>query len=442
MSNRLTRRDALKTIGYSAAMLPFVAPSLARAKTANAAPIQRLVIMFSPNGTVPTEFWPDTQGKDFELKKILEPLAPFKESMLVTHGIHNKVRGDGDSHMRGMSCLLTGAELLPGNIQGGSDTPAGWAGAISIDQEIGNFLQSNNATRTRFGSLEFGAGVADRADPWTRMCYAGANKPIAPITNPYSMFEKMYGRGKNDALVRSVLDDVAAELNQFSKTLGNDERQMLEEHVTYVRKMERDLETAAAQMLDVAAPELPQGIGISESNMPEIAKMQMDLLVNGFANDMSRVATIQYSNSVGGTRMKWLGIKEGHHQMSHDPDLKVESQKKLIQINTWYAQQLHYLAKQLAETKQPGSDRSLLDGTLIVWANELGKGNSHTLNNIPFLMIGNAPGFQFGRYQDFGGVPHNRLLLSLAHAFDHKIETFGEKELCADGPLTALGTDG
>jgi len=255
------------------------------------------------------------------------------------------------------------------------------------------------------------------------------------------MFEKMYGRGKNDALVRSVLDDVAVELSQFSKTLGSDERQMLDEHVTYVRKMERDLESAASQMLDVAAPELPQGIAVSESNMPQIAKMQMDLMVNGFANDMSRVATIQYSNSVGSTRMRWLGIQEGHHQMSHDPDLKEESQRKLIEINTWYAEQLHYLTKQLAETKEPGSDRSLLDGTLILWANELGKGNSHTLKNIPFLMIGNAPGFELGRYHDFGGVPHNRLLMSLAHAFGHKLETFGEDDLCADGPLTELGSD-
>ncbi len=68
-----------------------------------------------------------------------------------------------------MSCLLTGIELFPGNIQGGSDTPAGWAKGISIDQEIKNFFQSRDESRTRFGSLEFGVAVPDRADPWTRM---------------------------------------------------------------------------------------------------------------------------------------------------------------------------------------------------------------------------------------------------------------------------------
>ena len=81
--------------------------------------------------------------------------------------------------MRGMGCLLTGVELFPGNIQGGSGTPAGWAKGLSIDQEIKNGLQSRPDTHTRFGSLEFGVMVPDCADTWTRMVYAGPNKPIA-----------------------------------------------------------------------------------------------------------------------------------------------------------------------------------------------------------------------------------------------------------------------
>ena len=84
-------------------------------------------------------FWPDEQGEEFTLKRILEPLEPFKKQTLILKGISNKVRGDGDGgHMRGMSCLLTAIELF-GNIQGGSDTPAGWASGISIDQEMRNF---------------------------------------------------------------------------------------------------------------------------------------------------------------------------------------------------------------------------------------------------------------------------------------------------------------
>jgi hypothetical protein len=115
---------------------------------------------------------------------MLSALQPFAEQTLILKGVNNKIRGDGDNHMRGMSCLLTATELSPGNIQGGSDTPAGWASGISIDQQIRNHLQSSDETRTRFGSLEFGVAVPNRADPWTRMCYAGADKPVAPIDDP------------------------------------------------------------------------------------------------------------------------------------------------------------------------------------------------------------------------------------------------------------------
>ena len=121
----------------------------------------------------------------------MKPLAPYQDQLLVLRGVSDRVRGDGDSHMRGMSCLLTGIELLPGNIQGGSHTPAGWASGISIDQELKHFFQSRPETQTRFGSLEFGVNVPDRSDPWTRMVYAGSNQPIAPITDPYVMFTKL-----------------------------------------------------------------------------------------------------------------------------------------------------------------------------------------------------------------------------------------------------------
>src|SRR5260370_22940860 len=151
------RREFIRDLGIGATALPFILnlPSLGFANQQRRK--QRLVVMFSPNGVVPSAFWPDGAGKLTALKESLKPLDPFKDRTLILHGLCDKVRGDGDNHMRGMGCLLTGVELFPGNIQGGSDTPAGWAKGLSIDQELKNFLQKEPKTRTRFGSLEFGA---------------------------------------------------------------------------------------------------------------------------------------------------------------------------------------------------------------------------------------------------------------------------------------------
>jgi hypothetical protein len=160
--------------------------------------------------------------------------------------------------------------------------------------------------------------------------------------------------------------------------------------------------------------------------------------VSSFAADFARIATLQYTNSVGGARMHWLDIDEGHHELSHEPDSNEKAQDKLTRINEWYCEQLAYLAQRLADTPEPGGGGSLLDNTLIVWTNELGKGNSHTLDNIPFVLVGNGLGFRMGRSLKFKKVPHNRLLLSLAHGFGHHLEQFGNPDYCGDGPLTGL----
>ena len=434
----LNRRQFLRRLGVSSAALPFLAglPSLRGAATPPKR--QRMIIMFSPNGTLPADFWPDQVGDQLVLKPIMEPLEPFKDRMLVVNGIYNKIRGDGDSHMRGMCCLLTANELLPGNIRGGGGSPAGWASSISIDQEIKNFLQAQEETRTRFGSLEFGVAVPDRADPWTRMSYAGANQPVAPIDNPYQMFGKLYGRMKDRDNLVSVLDDVREDLTRVSAKLSARDKALLDQHVTIVRNLEQELKhnDADAKMAH-PMPELDPSVELVNDNTPQISRMQIDLLVNSLSNDMTRVATLQYMRSVGQAQMRWLGIQEGHHSLSHEPDNNQDSYAKLKKINTWFAGELAYLAKRLAETPEPSGEGNMLDHTLIVWTNELGKGNSHTLDNIPCVIIGGAPGVKTGRSLKLDKVPHNRLWMALAHTMGHdQLQTFGKAELCEGGALS------
>src|SRR5436190_1126606 len=186
--NALHRRQFIKRMGLSAASLPFLTglPSLGLGSPAR--PRQRLVIMFSPNGTIPPAFWPDETGKDFKLKEIMAPLEPFKQRMLVLHGLSNKVRGDGDT---------------------------------------------------------------DRADPWTRMSYGGANKPIAPISDPYQMCQKLYGQLKDKEQLGGILDAVREDLKKARKLVNPEDRRLLEEHETLVRQMEKEIAEAGRQKLRV-----------------------------------------------------------------------------------------------------------------------------------------------------------------------------------------------
>jgi len=438
MNHATTRREFIRDLGLRAAAVPFILnlPSLGFANQQSRK--QRLVVMFSPNGVVPSTFWPDDEGSSFTLKDSLKPLEPFRNRMLTLYGVCDKVRGDGDNHMRGIGCLLTGVELFPGNIQGGSHTPAGWAKGISIDQEIKNFLQGRPETRTRFGSLELGVMVPDRADTWTRMSYTAANKPIAPIDDPYQLFAKLYGRAKDQESLRSILDDVQEDLKKVGSVVSASDRRLLEEHATFVREMEQELKQAGKADVGHAVPQIEPGVKEENDNIPRISKMQIDLLVNSFASDFARVATLQFTNSVGQARMRWIGVTEGHHELSHRPDSDKPAQEMLTKINGWYCEQLAYLAKRLAETPEPGGSGNLLDNTLLVWTNELGKGNSHTLDDIPWVLVGNGLNFRMGRSLKYKKSPHNRLLLSLAHGFGHTIERFGNPDFCGQGPLSDL----
>lgn len=445
MQRLTSRREFLLKTGVSAAAAHFLIglPSLGWAASSVETKKKRLVFIFSPNGVIPDHFWPSEAGENFELKRILQPLADLKHRTLTLKGVCNRIKGDGDGHMRGIGCLLTGIELFPGDVQGGSDTPAGWSQGISIDQHIKNKLQADPNTQTRFGSLEFGVMVPDRADTWTRLSYAGPNQPVAPIDNPYQMFEKLYGQTKNRELLASVLDDLTADFKRIEQLVSSEDRRLLQEHVEMVRQIEKELQTEVAQsktQKDVghAVPALQANVEEENDNIPQITRMQMDMLVSSFAADFARVATFQITNSVGQPKMRWLDISEGHHELSHEPDSNEEAYEKLIKINTWYCEQVAYLAKRLAETPEPGGQGSLLDNTTLVWTNELGKGNNHTRDNIPFVLVGEGLGFKMGRAMDFGRVPHNRLLMSFSEAFGFPEKSFGNPDFCADGPLTGL----
>ena len=149
MSHRTGRREFIRDLGFGAAALPFVLnlPSLGfRQSTAAQAeaggdvqPERRRALGILARRGRPVV---QAQGKP-------EAAGAISGSHVGPAWRLRQVRGDGDNHMRGIGCLLTGIELFPGNIQGGSDTPAGWAKGISIDQEIKNHLQSRSETRTR-----------------------------------------------------------------------------------------------------------------------------------------------------------------------------------------------------------------------------------------------------------------------------------------------------
>jgi hypothetical protein len=450
-SFRLSRRALLRGSAGIAVGLPFLEIMAPRARAATAAAPKRYINFFSPNGTIYPAWVPTagTSPSSFTLSRILAPLAPNQKSLVVLDGISNVAgtKGNGDDHMRGMGTMLTGTELAPGTTMGGAGTPAGLAGGISVDQSIAALIGQT----TKFKSLELGVEAGSAGTVWGYTSYSGASQPLPPDNSPASVFTRVFstlGTSGSQAQRlaaerKSVLDAVIASYTKLNPRLGAVDRAKLDAHLTNVR----DLETRVAAVggtvgASCAKPAMPTGDFKMNASFPAVGKLQMDLLVMAMACDLTRVGTVQWENSVGGTQFTWVDptITRGHHDMSHDDDSNADTMEKLTKINVWYAQQLNYLLTALAAVPEPTATGmgTMLDNTVVVWCNELAKGNIHSHAPQPFVLAGGAGGaLQTGRFLQFNKVPHNNLLVSLINLMGGAATTFGNPAYCT-GPLAGI----
>jgi len=321
--------------------------------------------------------------------------------------------------------------------------PAGWPMGPSVDQRIAEGL----AVPTKLRSLELGVQVG-AADNWGRMIYRAANQPLPPDDDPASIYGRVFSDLHTDPAVlarlrrrrQSILDGVGAQLKRTAARLGSGDRQRLDAHLTAVREIETRLTTdLVVSNPSCHDPVITPVSAASNDAFPAAGALQMDLMVMALACDITRVASLQWSRSVSQTRFSWLNIVEGHHDLSHRPDSDPGAVASLTKINTWYAQQLAALIGRL-KTTPDGAGGMLFDNTLVLWCNELAKGNTHGRVGAPYVLAGSAGGaLRTGRFlrYDGQGLPHNNLLVSILNAMGVPDTKFGKPDWCT-GPLTGL----
>jgi len=229
-----------------------------------------------------------------------------------------------------------------------------------------------------------------------------------------------------------VIDLVKGDLDSLMIQHGSAaDRLKIGAHLESIRAIEQRNQ---AEVPSCEIPVAPGGVdpGANDS-FPEVSALQSDLIAMALTCDMTRVASLQWSASVSGTRFTWLGIDEGHHALSHLGDGDASMVDKITQINTWYAEQVKYLLDVLAAI--PEGDGSVLDNTLVVWGNELSRGNNHGNQPIPFVLLGGGGGqLEMGRYLQYEGVEHNRLLVSICHSMGlSDQQTFGNTDSGSGG---------
>lgn len=437
-SGLLPRRNLLKyglgTLGLASAPFAFDR----RSNAAEAVAPKRLILVYSPNGTIQEEFWPTAGASetDFTLNRIGEPLAPFKDRLLYLKGLDMAVveAGPGGPHQKGVGGLFTNEQLQEGVFMDGDGSRAGWANGISIDQEVARWIGQD----THLTSLELGVRAIDN-EVRARISYAGPGNPMPPMNSPSAAFKRLFSTyvGVDDALraQRSlVIDSVAKQYASLQPRLSQVDRQKLQQHLDIVNEIERRMSVPQAACTAPTAPE--ELADDDETTMDRIADLQVQLLGAAIACDLTRVASLQFFSAINEIRFPFLNSTGTGHSLSHSSDSDLEAREQLVVRHRWMAEKIAALMTLLDSI--PEGDGSALDNTLIVWGNELGLGNSHSSTDIPFLLAGGGAELRMGRFLQYQSASHGSLLTSIARAVGVPLESFGNVA-SPSTPLTGLG---
>ena len=416
----IPRRTFLRGVGATLAlpMLDAMTPAFSAATTR---PI-RIAFMQTPNGifNLNGEWTPKSVGTNWELTRTLEPLAAFKDRMVVISGLDNQqaagLTGEvGGDHPRACTAWLTGTHA---KMTSGADLRAG----ISADQiaakEFGKY--------TQLASLEVGleasevVGACESAYGcayYNTISWRNENTPLPMENRPRAIFERLFGDAGTDPKVRSafreedrsILDAISAEVKQLRIKVGGTDREKIDQYLEAVRDVERRIQLAERQSeqdVTIASP-----IGVPEV-FSDYFKLMADLMVLAWQTDMTRVITFQMGHEMSGRAYPELGFGDAHHPCTHHQGDK-EKQEKTTKINGLHTTMLSYYLGRLRATSD--GDGSLLDHSMILYGAGLSDANLHLYTDLSLLLVaGGVAGIKGGHHVRYPNrTPMANLLLTM-----------------------------
>jgi hypothetical protein len=441
MSAFVSRRTVLKGIGALVSLPWLEAMGLDSCNAASgfAAP-NRMAFLYVPNGKNMADWTPKTEGTDYELPAILEPLAPVKSEILVLTGLTaDKARPHGDGggdHARALAAFLTGCQARKTD---GTDIRAG----VSVDQVAASRL----IHQTRLASLEIGCeqgAMAGNCDSGyscvysSTMAWRSATQPLPKEVNPKLVFERLFGNGpdalraQRDLKQKSILDFVREDAGDLRNKLGANDQRKLDEYFSAVRDIEQRI--ANAQKLPpVKVPDVAKPTAIPPS-YEEHLRLMADLLVLAFQADVTRVCTFVLANEGSNRPYPFIGVPEGHHDLSHHEN-NPKKKEKIRDINKFHVRQFAYLLTRLQSIKE--GDGTLLDHCMIAYGSANSDGNRHNHDDLPILLAGKGCGtIKPGRHIVYPKeTPLNNLWLSMLDRMSIKTAKLGD----STGHLPGLG---
>lgn len=423
----LPRRTVLRGLGATVA-LPFLeamAPA-ASLRRHGGMPVHRFLTFYVPNGMA-MEYWtPQGEGPNFELSPILEPLAPFREQVLVLSGLKAS-----------WNYIHAGASgsFLTGTTRGGRNEVE-----IVADVSMDQLLARQFARHTQVASLELSMDAPANAGACTgnlscvythTLSWRSPTQPLPTEYNPRVVFEKLFGdSGSTERVARearlrqhkSILDSVADKLARLKRDLAPPDQIKVDEYMESVRDVERRIQRAEEQR-DIELPVIDQPQGVPPV-FEDHLELMLDLQLLAFQSDLTRVITFMMSKEQSARPYPQIGVPEAHHPLSHHGDVP-DLIARMSKINRYHAELFAAYCSKLRATQD--GDGSLLDHMTILYGSGISNSNRHSGDNLPILLVGGGAGtLKGGRHLVYSGQPSMaNLLVTLMDKLGVPVERIG-----------------
>jgi hypothetical protein len=388
---------------------------------------KRLFLITNGNGFIEKSYTCAARSEtDFDLNPVFEPLAPWKSQLVVASRFHNPF--DRALHGNQFATL----SVIPSPNQTGEKR--GPPGGISIDR----FLAKQIGAKDAFPSTA--QGLAEGRNILCTSC-DGLNQPFPAIGSPVKAYETYFGGAagatagagqapdvsKQLAQDKSLLDLIAGDIARMQGRLAGPEKAKLDQYLTSIRGVERQLAELGAARGTCQAPPRP-GADLDRASLsPRVVAAHIDV---AFAAQMCGLTRISHMSILGmeGPHIAygWLGDTRGHHNTHHAGDYPT-----IQKIDTFIISCVAQVAAAMSKIAEPGG--SMLDNSLVAYINTCGGRHHGGQDTHAVVTVGRAGGaMKGGRYLQYPLKKHciSDLYVSWANAFDVPITTFGDPKHC------------
>ena len=431
-----SRRAFLRGAGACVG-LPWLASLPGAARAADGFPLRFIVFTHGQGTILDAMVQPGGTETEWGFGEVLAPLAQRQSDVVLIEGIDdatNLLDTPYNGHTRCRLHTLTAQGMHWESDGGGGASPTS-AGGPSIDQ----LIASRWSGLTPYDSLEFGVSVGTLTG--NTYTWKGIGQPVPPEDNPSAMFDRLFQdlATTDPAEVaarisrrQSVLDAVKSQFDHLMPKLGAEDRIKLENHLEAIRSLEQAV--AGGTLGDACQIPTPD---LADTSVPGTTRAHIDMMTMALACDITRVATLAFG---GFNEFPWLpdlDFPTGWHDSVHAGPVTPDLRTDLIASYAWFAEQFQYLLDSLAAV--PEGDGTLLDHTLILYANVFSTGAAHDHIGKYYLLAGGACGaLEGGRYLSYDHKPHGDLYAAILNGVGFADQTFGDPAFSDGGPLTGI----